>query len=302
MDNFELMAGITNTSNTVADKLDDLITSKSDMKSAIIRKGVTPTGGLSTYADAIRDITVSGSSIIIPDGARFCNSHFTTIPSLVVEYANGRNDINVLFRYCSDLVSFPRIDTSNMTIANGMFEGCESLTTVDYFDTSRVTSMAYMFKSCYSLQTIPRLNTIVVNNMSYMFWGCGSLQTIPQLNTSSVTKMIGMFSDCVSLTDLPLLDFGSLREYDSIFNWCYQLTNIGGFKNFGEYKGADDDLALYSSPMITRQSMLNIFNNLYDRAVKGYSTCRITLHTDVMNRLTDNDIMIATNKGFIIAA
>ena len=41
---------------SIADKLQDLIDAKADMKSAIESKGVEVTGGLSTYADAIRDI------------------------------------------------------------------------------------------------------------------------------------------------------------------------------------------------------------------------------------------------------
>ena len=58
-------------SNTLADKLQDLITAKQDMKDALTEKGFPPTGGLVTYADAI-DFLVNGlrdvEVIYIPNG------------------------------------------------------------------------------------------------------------------------------------------------------------------------------------------------------------------------------------------
>ena len=46
---------------SIADKLQELINSKADMKSAIAEKGVEVEGGLTTYAAAIRKIQ-QGSS------------------------------------------------------------------------------------------------------------------------------------------------------------------------------------------------------------------------------------------------
>ena len=59
--------------STIADKLQDLIDAKADMKSAIESKGVTPTGGLSTYADAISQITdtLDCEVIYVPNGINF---------------------------------------------------------------------------------------------------------------------------------------------------------------------------------------------------------------------------------------
>ena len=56
--------------STIADKLQDLVMAKEDMKSALIEKGVTPTGGLSTYADAVREIEneLDCKVIYVPEG------------------------------------------------------------------------------------------------------------------------------------------------------------------------------------------------------------------------------------------
>lgn len=58
---------------SIADKLQDLVTAKADMKAALQEKGVTPTGGLSTYADAISKITdtLDCEVIYVPNGINF---------------------------------------------------------------------------------------------------------------------------------------------------------------------------------------------------------------------------------------
>ena len=45
---------------SIADKLTLLINTKQDIKSAISEKGVEVTGGMTTYADAIRRIETGG--------------------------------------------------------------------------------------------------------------------------------------------------------------------------------------------------------------------------------------------------
>ena len=59
--------------SNIADKLQDLVTAKADIKAAIESKGVTPTGGLSTYADAISQIYSTNSKSYI--GISFENSY-----------------------------------------------------------------------------------------------------------------------------------------------------------------------------------------------------------------------------------
>lgn len=118
--------------NTIADKLQDLITAKQDMKDAIAEKGVEVEGGLVTYADAIEKIEGSGVRIEgfdwwFPIGTIFMNSEFTEAP---------------LF------------DTHNFTDMHNMFMGCTNLTTVPSYDTSKVTDMDNMFWMCGALESI----------------------------------------------------------------------------------------------------------------------------------------------------
>ena len=53
---------------SIADKLTSLINTKQDIKSAISEKGVEVTGGMTTYADAIRRIETGGGGGGLPPG------------------------------------------------------------------------------------------------------------------------------------------------------------------------------------------------------------------------------------------
>ena len=85
---------------SIADKLQELVDSKDDMKSAIREKGVEVEGGLTSYASAIRKIqTGSGSGDDINwNGVRFGGSRRIPLKS------------NELYK-CGDMDS--------------MFEGCD---------------------------------------------------------------------------------------------------------------------------------------------------------------------------------
>ena len=126
-----------------------------------------------------------------------------------------------------------------------------------------------MFRECKSLVSIPQFDTSNVEDMNYMFYGCTNLETIPLLDVSKIT----------------------VNNFNRTFYLCPKLTNVGGLKNLSV------TLELSDSPLLTRESVLNIFNNLATVTTETY----IYLHNDVKARLTDNDITIATSKGWIIS-
>lgn len=189
--------------STIADKLQDLVTAKEDMKTALVEKGVTPTGGLSTYADCIRGISGGGLQ-------------------------------NLKFAYSTDLVVFPNIYTGHYTDMSHMFEYCSSLTTI------------------------------------------------------------------------PLLECGQVSDIRHLCNWCSALTTVGGFKDLGKQPNLPMfTYGNYYAPFgvcvsLTRESCLNIFNNLFDRESAGYDIPILEFPKSVLARLTDEDISIAVRKGWLI--
>ena len=147
------------------------------------------------------------------------------------------------------------------------------------------------------------------NTFSY-----ASLYSSVSLEASSPMPLIGTFNraqfkDNFSLTikgvvndmnhafagsnikSLGILNVESNTDFSSTFYECSDLEELGGFV------GLAQDLDLSYSPLLTRQSCLNVFNNA------GTITTGkiITLHTNVYNLLSEDDKKIAIDKGWTIA-
>ena len=242
-------------------------------------------------------------------------------------------DMSYMFSQGST-TSITQFNTSNVTNMSYMFYSCPSLTSIPQLDTSKVTRMEYMFYGCNSLTSIPQLDTSKVTNMNYMFYNCGKLTSIPQLDTSNVTDIDQMFRYGYELVELPdfncikVPDFGSSSSYtwlygcskiekigvvdcDSVTNIGYffgessrtYLTDFGGCRNLGKASSVystNSDYFMTKAPNLNYQSVLNVLNGLYDRASAGLSVLTLKLHANHLAMLSEDDIAIATNKGWTI--
>ena len=151
---------------------------------------------------------------------------------------------------------------SNSTATS--FEGI-----IQYSDTSNVTDMSKMFSSCSKLTTIPQLDTSNVTDMNNMFGNCSSLTTIPQLDTSKVTNLNYSFYGCSKLTAIHMINM----------------------------KVSFD---IRSSTLFTREALIEIINNCYDVTTLN-KTAKLTMGSTNLAKLTDEDKLIATNKGWTLA-
>lgn len=199
-------------------------------------------------------------------------------------------DMTDMFYNCSSLESIPLLDTSKVTNMSNMFYNCGKLITIPQLNTSKVTNMSVMFASCAVLTTIPQLDTSKVTNMASMFYYCNKLTTIPLLDTSNVTSTYQMFSNCSSLTTVPALNVDKVTRMNDMFGNCTNLksilmTNIGA------------NLNIASSTKFEREDLLTILNNL--KTVT--SSQRLTMGATNLAKLTDEDKLIATNKGWTLA-
>ena len=104
--------------------------------------------------------------------------------------------------------------------------------------------------------------------MGEMFSGCSSLTTLDlsEFDTSKVTNMGNMFRGCTNLTSL-----------DSMQNISIRL-----------------DL---SATILDTTSLLDVINNL----VTITTTQTLTLGPTLLAKLSEDQIAIATNKGWIVA-
>lgn len=176
---------------TTAEYLDTLIDCKEDIKSAIIEKGGSPSGGLTTYADAINSIKKI-IAVKAVEGVAFGWSNFDALsttagneplPEIHVDLEDV-TDASDMF-WASRLEKIYLYNTSNVTNLCNTFNSCQKLTTIDgEFDTSNVTDMSGAFQSCVNL-TLPVID-------------CGSVKTITgtwELKKLSGLKDLGKQSD-----------------------------------------------------------------------------------------------------------
>ena len=257
--------------NTIADKLTYLSGTKDAIKQAIIGKGVevTDTDTFRSYANKIEAIQSGGGGTVnLPDGTKFGHSTFTTVPDSIIPYLETQTDLSSIFAQC------------------------KFLRTVQLFDTSQATDMTRMFNDCESLQIIPEFDTSSVINMSYTFAICSSLISIPQLNTSSVNDMSWMFASCQILETVPLLNVSNTTDISFIFFDCHSLTNLGGFT------GLKLDLDLSFPSKLTVESVMNVITAAADMTSEPKT---LTLHKDVFNKLSEEQIATASAKGWNIA-
>lgn len=182
------------------------------------------------------------------------------------------------------------------------------ITKIPMIDASQETVMIEAFINCSSLKTIPFLNTSNVKDMNSMFSGCSSLETIPLLDTPKVTDMNSMFKRCNSLIEVPPLNASSSTSVAYMFTGCSNLTTLGGLINVGEALPTTTSannyaykLDLSSCTKLTHDSLMNVINNLYDIKSKGCNTQQLKLGTTNKNKLTAEEIAIATGRGWSVS-
>ena len=225
-------------------------------------------------------------------------SSLVVVPNLDTSKATS---FSSFFYNCSSLTTIPKINTSSATYLADMFNGCSSLTTIPEINTSNATNMTRMFSGCAKLQSIPLLDTTNVTSMYSMFSLCASLQSIPELNTSNVTSMDSMFYSCTSLQSIPLLDCGKVTNMNTFFSYSTinTLTDLGGFKDL---KISVTSYFLDKAPNLTIESLMNVINNLYDLTGNGLSGQSLKIGSTNLNKLTGEQIAVATAKGWTLTA
>ena len=210
----------------------------------------------------------------------------------LIQYSDTSNVTNMggMFYNCSSLTTIPLLNTSNVTAMNSMFYNCSSLITIPLLNTSKVTNMNSTFISCSNLTTIPQLDTSKVTNMDSTFISCSNLTTIPQLDTSKVTSMNSTFNNCSNLTTIPQLDTSKVTSMNSTFNNCSNLKSI-------LMTGMDVNFNISASTKFEREDLVIILNNL----ATVTTTRTLTMGTTNLAKLTEEDIKIATDKGWTLA-
>lgn len=258
--------------------------------------GMTPTGTIEITENGFYNIEefASANVVVNKENAEIEN-YINTSPNNTV----AKNWIK----------SFPEINLENISSGgSNMFLDFYNLESVKLVNTSKLTSCNSMFKNCTNLKSIALFDTSNATSFSNAFQNCANLTSIPAFNTSKAASMYYTFGGCEKLTDIPLLDFGSVTNINELFSWSYNITNLGGFKDLGKSydatKGAEYKnytLNFNALTKLTRESILNVINNLYDIASIGVPTQQLILGNGHKAKLSEEEIAIATNKGWKVS-
>lgn len=209
----------------------------------------------------------------------------------VMGYDGSEEPINSYLNYSKDI--FKNWDDSQTGLMS-KFRNDKDLIFCPLVDTSKANNMTAMFSGCINLLQVPLLNTANVMHFDDMFYNCSSLTTVPQFNTSSLYSANLMFGGCSKLVSLPLLDFTKAEQLRSMLLACSELTDLKGFINLAV------NLDLSSSRKLTAESLMNVINEAKDLSETG-GTATLTLGTTNIAKLTEEQIAIASSKGWTLA-
>ena len=218
-----------------------------------------------------------------------------------------REELGEFFKNCYNLEFIPQIQFKSgaLIYLNDTFKNCHKLTIIpDIFNDCIIFMPSNAFDGCHSLRQLPWLNfSKEETTFSFMFKDCRSITTIPEYDFSSATQVDQMLKNCVNLKSLPLLDFSKVKNINSFFgeNELTYLTDLGGFK--GLKIDWNDGYGLNKCPNLTKESVLNVINHLYDFRANGDSTTTKTIkfNSKSLSLLSDEEKQIATNKGWVIS-
>ena len=127
-------------------------------------------------------------------------------------------------------------------------------------------------------------------NLTSMFESCQYLEIAPKLTFADKSNCTNLFRFCDSIHTVPFMEFGLVTDATEMFIGCSKLVDLGGFKDIKV------SLSLISSPLLTHESLMNVINNL----ATATNSPTLTLHADSLAQLSDAEIAIAINKGWVV--
>lgn len=276
---------------SIATEIERLNSAKASIKASIENKGVeVGDGTLDTYASKIDEIQVGGDDFEITD----CSYLFYTgaridLIDLFLPKCKNMTKAESMFSSATynNTLDLRGLNLSKCTNISSMFNNAR-IKKVDFtgVDFSNITSIGQMFQNAQIEEIVTDIiNSSKCNNMGYMFYNANKLITCPQLDCSFVSN------------------FGS-----QVFYGCTSLVNFGGLKEIGKnyVAGRVQNYSSYvvsfsDSPNLSHESLMNIINNLYDIASKGCNKQSLVLGATNLAKLTEEEIAIATNKGWNVS-
>lgn len=213
----------------------------------------------------------------------------TALVNKVADITSGDDSVlrGLIQRDLTDLI----IPYGMVVIGEHAFNQFTSLISVEIPNTVERIGIA-AFHTCSNLKKVNLLKTKIVSLGNSIFRNCIRLEEIilpEKLNNLGSYN----FYDCRSLKTIYIP--GTVNGIgDSIFNRCSNLE----FVTLGDGFNANN-LNLSVSTLYTRETILHWLNALADRT--GQTAYKLTIGATNLAKLTEQDILVATNKNWTLA-
>ena len=242
-------------------------------------------------------------------------SALTEIP--MIDTSNGTNFF-AAWDECSALTKFPLLNTSKGTNFSCAWRDCSGLTEFPLLDTSKGTNFEQAWQSCSGLTEFPVLNVSNGTDFSHSWYNCTALTEFPLIDTSNGTNFRSAWNNCTALTEFPALDLSSGTNFEGAWNDCRALTTISqldmsngtNFSNtwwgcsalttLGGFGAIKESIELSYSPL-TVESIMNVITQAADLNELGIAGKTMNFGGANLNKLTDEQKAIATNKGWTLS-
>ena len=242
------------------------------------------------------------TSIKLADyGMKLSYGTFSTVPK-IIDFS-GITNWDYMFQECRN-ITYLNLDLTGATSVRNMFHyACKSDADVT-LNLTGVGNLNSIFYASY-FNSVNLLNAKPTN--LYNAFAFAYIENIPEMDTSELTTAQNVFAYSYGrIKHIPLLDFSKVTRTDGIFSGTGGTTNpidITGFVNLGKgFVGNNSSFHKFdiSSLYVPKQSCLNIFNNMYDMNLNGVTDATFVLRAADKANLTDDDIAIATSKGWTV--
>lgn len=247
-------------------------------------------------------------------------------------------NLSYLFYFSTNLRRIPTLDTSNAENMSRMFSGCSKVTNIPLLNTSKTKNFSNMFDSCSSLEDAPLLDFSKAEELNSVFKSCYKIKSIPQEMLSSFFKPSLTYTKqfyyqgffyCYRLTELLDLDIkdgytATNNLFTNTFDHCSSLRRVTfktnedstpivtsmsrqtidlskfvGYFNSSitakDYAGDIEWTTSASKSFYNRDSMLETIKSL-----PIVNNCTIKFKREQGQLLTEDEIAIATNKGWTV--
>lgn len=198
------------------------------------------------------------------------------------------------FAESSNLIEV-KIDSTYATNWYRAFIGCDNLIAIN-INATNAQNCIYLCCGCGKLKNAEMFFETGSNiKIQSLFDECGELETATvDTYNANFDNLSSTFNGCRKLKTIAgVIALGSTCDISYTFYQCYSLENLEGLY-FLEDNRITHNYDFRDSPKLTVESMQSIISNLNNQQAN------LIFNTGAFNKLTPEDIAVATNKGWSV--